>query len=615
MEENYVRAAAEVQRIEENKIYLEPGNFFSKRFKKNVKKKEPTKNIISTIPVPEVIESLPNTKKITNLNLKSQLKKDVRLTILSAQNIAANKKFSIVEEGYVKRKKKQSNELLQSAHPSDPFDQVQTIKPTQPIEHNKHIKNNEYVEIKGSEDSENVIKNTILFSSKDNPFDESVLTQNYIFNKADVGTQKKVFHLNLRLGPYKCSYSRNGKYLLATGEKGHISLIDVQNYDTLCELEVEETVRCNTVLHNYKLFAVSQKKYMYIYDNTGMEINCIKDILYTYQMQFLPYHFLLASIGEFGELVYQDISLGTVVTRKKTKRGPCHIMKQNKKNAIIYLGHKNGHVSLWTPNIDKPVCDIFCSYTPISAIGVYDNYLITASLDATYKLWDIRNHKYIQSFKAHNIINNIEISDTSVVAFSMNSHFRAYKDFFTSPDLYLKHDTHGNRISSVVFQPFEDICCLGTASSIQTVIVPGAGIANIDGYLNNPYETKKDVRENEVKALLDKLAPDTITFKENQLGILNPYNQDKPQQGANKEFVGNEWGMKKNKKRQKEKVSKEEHEHAVEEEEKSNDKRKKKGKKTKKVKKNTIRSNIPKYLRKSALDRMKEREQQKKDEE
>lgn len=608
MEEKYVRAATEVQRIEENKIYLEPGSFLSKRFKKNVKKKEPFKSVISTIPVPEVIESLPNTKKITNLNLKSQLKKDVRLTILSAKNIAANKQFSIVEEGYVKRKKEHSTEPLQ------PVQLAQAIKPTKLIKHSEHVENNKHVKIQGSEDAENVIKDTVLFSEKNNPFDESVLTQNYIFNKADVGTQKKVFHLNLRLGPYKCSYSRNGKYLLSTGEKGHISLIDVQNYDTLCELEVEETIRCNTVLHNYKLFAVSQKKYMYIYDNTGMEINCIKDILYTYQMQFLPYHFLLASIGEFGELVYQDISLGTVVTRKKTKRGPCHIMKQNKKNAIIYLGHKNGHVSLWTPNIDKPVCDIFCSYTPISAIGVYDNYLITASLDATYKLWDIRNHKYIQSFKAHNIINNIEISDTSVVAFSMNSHFRAYKDFFTSPDLYLKHDTHGNKISSVVFQPFEDICCLGTASSIQTVIVPGSGIANIDGYLNNPYETKKEVRENEVKALLDKLAPDTITFRENQLGLLNPYSQEKTQQEANKEYVRNEREMKKNKKRQKEKISKEEHENAVEEE-KPNDKRKKKGKKAKKVKKNTIRSNVPKYLRKSALDRMKEQQQRKEDQE
>lgn len=600
MEENYVKAVTEVQRIEKNKVYLEPGSSFSKRFKKNVKKKEPLESILSTIPVPEIMESLPNTKKISNLNLKSQLKKDVRLTILSAQNIAANKKFNIVEEGYVKRKKKQSTE---SVHP------FQAKQPTQPIEHSEHSENNKHVETEASKYTVNGIKNTGLFSVNNNPFDESVLTQNYIFSKADVGTQKKVFHLNLRLGPYKCSYSRNGKYLLSTGEKGHISLIDVQNYDTLCELEVEETVRCNTVLHNYKLFAVSQKKYMYIYDNTGMEINCIKDILYTYQMQFLPYHFLLVSIGEFGELVYQDISLGTVVTRKKTKRGPCHIMKQNKKNAIIYLGHKNGHVSLWTPNVDKPVCDIFCSYTPISAIGVYDNYLITASLDATYKLWDIRNQKYVHSFKAHNIINNIEISDTSVVAFSMNSHFRAYKDFFTSPDLYLKHDTYGNRISSVVFQPFEDICCLGTASSIQTVIVPGAGIANIDGYLNNPYETKKDVRENEVKALLDKLAPDTITFRENQLGILNPYGQEKSRQGVNKDYIGNEWGMKKKKKRQKENGSKEEHEHVAEE--KPNDKQKKKGKKTKKVKKNTIRSNIPKYLRKSALDRMKEREQQK----
>lgn len=558
MEEAFVRAVKEVENIEETKIYLEPGNFFSKRFNKNGPKKKPRKSIVSEVPVPEIVKNLPNTKNIKNLNLKSQLKKDVGLAILSAQNIAANKQFNTVEEGYV----------LRNVENKDEFDE--TI-------------------------DENWNKGNVPPSIREKQCDHTVLTQDYIYKKADVGTQKKVFQLNLKLGPYKCSYSRNGKYLLSTGDKGHISLIDVQNYDTLCELEVEETVRCSTILHNHKLFAVGQKKYMYIYDNTGMEINCIKDVLFTYQMEFLPYHFLLVSIGEFGELVYQDISLGTVVTRKKTKRGPCNIMRQNKKNGIIYLGHKNGHVSLWTPNIDKPVCDIFCSYTPISSIGVYDNYLITSSTD-TNKIWDIRNQKYIKSFKTPNIINNIEISDTSVVAFSMNTHFRAYKDFFTSPDLFLKHNTNGNKISSLAFQPFEDICCLGTSTFIQTVIVPGAGIANIDGYLNNPYETKKDVRENEVRALLDKLPPDTITFKENQVGRVNPYQHQAMKGQKNKKETG--------------KADTKEDTHDKTD---GQEKTKKKGKKTKKPKKNFLRSYIPRYLRKSALDRKREREQQEKE--
>ncbi|ETW39421.1 hypothetical protein PFNF135_06201, partial [Plasmodium falciparum NF135/5.C10] len=378
-------------------------------------------------------------------------------------------------------------------------------------------------------------------------------SQKYIYDNADVGTQKKVFDLKLNMGPYSCTYTRNGKYLLMTGVKGHVSLIDTHNLESLCEFQVDEMIRCNTTLHNYKLFAVSQKKYMYIYDNTGMEINCIKDILYTYNMVFLPYHFLLTSIGEFGELVYQDISVGNIVTRKKTKRGPCSIMKQNKKDAIIYLGHKNGHVTLWSPNIDKSICDIFCHHTPISSIGVHENYLITASVDSTYKLWDIRKMEYIKSYKSHNIINNIDISDTSLVAFSMNTHFRTYKNLFTNPQLYITHNIYGDQINSISFQPFEDICSLGLKHSIKTLLVPGAGIANIDTFFNNPYETKKQVRENEVKLLLDKLPADTIKFNTDQIGNINPYliNHNEQKNDTN---VYNKNNMKKKNKKNKKNI-------------------------------------------------------------
>lgn len=64
---------------------------------------------------------------------------------------------------------------------------------------------------------------------------------------------------------------------------------------------------------------------------------------------------LLTSIGEFGELTYQDISTGKVVCRHRTKKGTCDVMCSNDKNAVINLGHRNGVVSLWTPNVGKVV--------------------------------------------------------------------------------------------------------------------------------------------------------------------------------------------------------------------------------------------------------------------
>ena len=39
-----------------------------------------------------------------------------------------------------------------------------------------------------------------------------------------------------------------------------------------CEVQVKETVRDISFLHNETLFAAAQKKYVYIYDNQGLEV-------------------------------------------------------------------------------------------------------------------------------------------------------------------------------------------------------------------------------------------------------------------------------------------------------------------------------------------------------
>lgn len=115
-------------------------------------------------------------------------------------------------------------------------------------------------------------------------------------------------------------------------------------------------------LHNETMFAVAQKKYLYIYDNNGIEIHCVRRQMDINRLDFLPYHFLLVSVvreinspaiesrdqavfalqNDHGELKYQDVSTGSFVAEYKTKKGPCDVMVHNPYNAIVLLGHHNG---------------------------------------------------------------------------------------------------------------------------------------------------------------------------------------------------------------------------------------------------------------------------------
>lgn len=105
-----------------------------------------------------------------------------------------------------------------------------------------------------------------------------------------------------------------------------------------CEIQVKETVRDVKFLHDYKMFAVSlfpflllllhptnvpfsqqhskvaQKKYVYIYDNQGIELHKLKNHLEPSHLEFLPYHFLLVSASRLGFLKYHDISTGSIVS-------------------------------------------------------------------------------------------------------------------------------------------------------------------------------------------------------------------------------------------------------------------------------------------------------------
>ena len=114
---------------------------------------------------------------------------------------------------------------------------------------------------------------------------------------------------------------------------------------------------------------------------------CFKDHTDVNRLEFLPHHFLLASIGEQGVLRYQDTTHGAIVAQFRTKLGSCDAMRQNPHNAVMHLGHSNGTVTLWSPNMGHPLVKMLTHRGPVRSLAVDSNgrYMATAGADSQVK--------------------------------------------------------------------------------------------------------------------------------------------------------------------------------------------------------------------------------------
>ena len=72
-------------------------------------------------------------------------------------------------------------------------------------------------------------------------------------------------------------------------------------------------------------------------------------------------------------------------------------MTQNRHNAVIHLGHQNGVVSLWTPNLPHPAVQLLAHLGPVVGLSVDPStggrYMASSGADGTVKVWDCRNWK------------------------------------------------------------------------------------------------------------------------------------------------------------------------------------------------------------------------------
>jgi U3 small nucleolar RNA-associated protein 7 len=373
--------------------------------------------------------------------------------------------------------------------------------------------------------------------------------QDEIQREVGIDVAQKKFELKLdALGPYVCEFSRNGRDLILAGRKGHIATMDWREGKLGCELQLGETIRDARFLHNNQFFAVAQKKYVYIYDSNGVELHCLKKHVEVSHMEFLPYHFLLATLVSdlsyhsiatanlsqsiSGQLKYQDTSTGQIVTEISTKLGTPVSLAQNPHNAILHVGQQNGTVTLWSPNSPDPLVKLLAHRGPVRSLAVdrEGRYMVSAGQDNRMAIWDVRNFKEaVSSYFTRSPASSIAISDTGLTAVGWGTKTTVWKGLFSkdkpvqekvqSP--YMAWGGDGQAIERVRWCPYEDVLGIGHTEGFSSIVIPGAGEANFDALEVNPFETKKQRQEGEVKGLLNKLRPEMIALDPNFIGNLD----------------------------------------------------------------------------------------------
>lgn len=216
--------------------------------------------------------------------------------------------------------------------------------------------------------------------------------------------------------------------------------------------------------------------------------------------------------------------------------GPCDAMTQNPWNAVMCLGHSNGVVSMWTPNITEPVVKVLCHRGPVQSLAVDPSgrYMVTAGVDCQVKVWDIRTYRELHAYRAPSTVEVMDISQRGLLAVGWGRRVQVWKDALSTKAAapYMNHHMVDGVLRDMAFCPYEDVLALGHSEGVTTLLIPGAGEPNFDSYVANPFQTLKQRREQEVAHLLDKLQPDTIVLDPESIGRIKKEPKDVQQEKA-----------------------------------------------------------------------------------
>lgn len=265
-------------------------------------------------------------------------------------------------------------------------------------------------------------------------------------------------------------------------------------------------------------------------------------------MEYLPYHYLLSTVGHAGHLKYHDTSTGVLLTQIPTHLGSPPSMAQNPHSAIIHLGHSNGTMTLWSPNMTTPHVKLLAHRGPITGIAVDPSegsagrYVATCGMEGKVKIWDGRMWgKELKSWSVRNSPTTISYSQRGMLAVGGKSGITTYRDILSTstdsnddtsttlltpnsnrmPQPYLNLALPALSAFSSKFCPFDDLLCVGHQRGVSSLLVPGSGEPNFDSGEADVYESYSRRRERDVRGVMEKIRPELITMDTDLLGKIS----------------------------------------------------------------------------------------------
>lgn len=251
-------------------------------------------------------------------------------------------------------------------------------------------------------------------------------------------------------------------------------------------------------------------------------------------MEYLPYHYLLATVGHAGHLKYHDTSTGVQLTQFPTHLGSPSAMAQNPHSAIVHLGHANGTMTLWSPNMTTPHVKLLAHRGPVTGITVDPSessagrYVATCGMEGMVKIWDGRMWgKTVREWSVRNTPTTLAYSQRGMLAVGGKSGVTTYRDLTSDsssvessrmPQPYLNLPLPALSATSARFCPYDDTLCIGHQRGISSLLVPGSGEPNFDSAEADVYESHSRRRERDVRGVLEKIRPELITMDTEFLG-------------------------------------------------------------------------------------------------